>query len=116
MKDREIARAIAHQSKLKKEKDEVSRLKTELEQSRGRIAELEKTSSEEKQLRVEETWKLKESLEEFESRTTLAEGELATLKTKITRWLAEFSSINGQLDSKLFSSLPVLDVYYFISM
>ena len=48
MKDREIARAIAHQSELKKEKDEVSLLQAELEQSRGRIAELEKTSSEEK--------------------------------------------------------------------
>ena len=33
MKDREIARAIAHQSELNKEKDEVSRLKAELEQS-----------------------------------------------------------------------------------
>ena len=100
MKDREIARVIAHQSELKKEKDEVSRLKTELEQSWGRVAELEKVSAEEKQLRGEETRKLKESLEEFESRTTMAERELEALKTKIARWLAEFSTINGQLDSK----------------
>ena len=83
MKDREIARAIAHQSELNKEKDEVSRLKAELEQSRGRVVELEKTSTEEKQLRDVETRKLKESLEESGSRATLAERELETLKTKI---------------------------------
>ena len=103
MKDRDIARAIAHQSELKKEKDEVSRLKTELEQSLRHVAELEKASTEEKQLRDAETRKLKESLEEFESRTIVAERELEALKIKIARWLAEFSSINGQLDSKLIS-------------
>ena len=81
----------------------MSRLKAELDQSRGRTAELEKSSTEEKQLRDEETRKLKESLEEFESRTTVAERELEALKIKIARWLAEFTTINGQLDSKLFS-------------
>ena len=116
MKDREIARAIAHQSELKKEKDEVSRLKTELEQSRGRVAELEKTSTEEKQLQGEETRKFKESLEEFESRTNVAERELEALKTKIARWLAEFSTINGQLDSKPFSPSALTRHPSFISL
>ena len=103
MKDREIARAIAHQSELKKEQDEVSRLKAELGKAQSRNAELEKSAAEEKQLRVEETRKLKESLEESGSRATLAERELEILKTKIVGWLAEFSTINGQFDSKPFS-------------
>ena len=81
----------------------MSRLKAELDQSRIRTAELEKSSTEEKRLRGEETRKLKESREEFESRATLAEGEAEALKTKISRWVAEFSTINGELDSKSFS-------------
>ena len=78
----------------------MSRLKAELEKSQGRSAELEKSAAEEKQLRAEETRKLKESLGESESRITSAENELQALKTKITRWVGEFASINGQLDSK----------------
>ena len=86
----------------------MSRLKAELEKSRGRAAELEKSAAEEKQLRDEETRKLKESLAESESRITSAEGELQALKAKITRWVGEFASINGQLGSKfpLFLLLP----------
>ena len=107
-------RELAHQAELKKEQEEVSRLKAELEKSRGRTAELEKSTAEEKQLRTEETRKLKESLGESESRITSAENELQSLKTKITRWVGEFASINGQLDSKflLFLSLP--DIPFFL--
>ena len=51
----------------------------------------------------------------FRSRATLAEGELETLKTKIARWLAEFSTINGELDSKSFPFLSVPDIRYLSS-
>ena len=78
----------------------MSRLKAELEKTQGRSAEFEKSAAEEKQLRVEETRNLKESLEESGSRVSSAERELETLKTKIAGWVAEFATINGQLDSK----------------
>ena len=78
----------------------MSRLKAELEKAQSRNAELEKSAAEEKKLRVEETRKLEESLEESGSRASSAERDLETLKTKIAGWLAEFSTINGQLDSK----------------
>ena len=90
----------------------MSRLKAELEKAQSRNTELEKSAAEEGQLRVEETRKLKESLEEFESRATLAEGELEALKTKIARWLAEFSTINGEMDSKPFPFLSLPDIHY----
>ena len=85
----------------------MTRLTAELEKSRGRAAELEKSAAEEKQLRDEETRKLQESLEESESRVTSAEGEVQALNAKITRWVGEFASINGQLDS---NPLPFLSL------
>ena len=102
----------AHQAELLKEREEIFRLKAELDRSWGRTADLEKSATEEKQLRDEETRKLKESLEEFESRTTSAEGELEALKTKIKCWLAEFSTINGEMDSKAFPFLSLFDIHY----
>ena len=95
-----MARALAHQSALKKEQDEVSRLKAELEKVQSRNAELEKNAAEEKQLRVEETRKLKETLEESGSRASSAEREVETLKANIAGWVAELATINGQLNSK----------------
>ena len=77
-------------------------MKNELDRVQGRSVELENSAAKEKQLREEETRKLKESLEEFESRTTLAEGELEALKAKISRWLAEFATIKTEMDSKPF--------------
>ena len=95
-----MARALAHQSALKKEQDEVSRLKAELEKVQSRNAELEKSAAEEKQLRVEETRKFKESLEESGSRASSAEREAETLKANIAGWVSELATINGQLNSK----------------
>ena len=99
------SRAEAHEAELKKERDEVSRLKAELEKAQSRNAELEKSAAEQQQLRDEEIRKLQES----ESRLTSAEGELQALKAKVTRWVGEFASINGQLDSK--SPLFLLSPY-----
>ena len=93
----------------------MSRLKAELEKAQSRNAELEKSAAEEKQLRVEETRKLEESLEESGSRASSAERELETLKTKVAGWVAEFSTINGQLDSKLFSPFALIRYSSFIS-
>ena len=108
MKEREDA----HQAELLKEREEIFRLKAELDRSRGRTADLEKSATEEKQLRDEETRKFKESIKEFESRATSAEGETEALKAKISRWLAEFSTINGEMDSKPFPCLSLPDIHY----
>ena len=85
----------------------MSRLTAELEKAQSRTAELEKSAADEKQLRVEETRKLEESLEESKSRTTSAESELGALKTKIAQWLVDISSINSEMDSKPLPLLPL---------
>ena len=94
----------------------MSRLKAELEKVQSRNAELEKSAAEEKRLRVEETRKLRESLEESGSRASLAEREVETLKAKIAGWVAELATINGQLNSK--HSSPSVHTRYssFISL
>ena len=78
----------------------MSRLKAELEKSRDRAAESEKSAATEKQVREEETRNLKESLEESKLQATSAESELRALKTKIAKWLVDISSINSEMDSK----------------
>ena len=106
-------RELAHQAELKKEQEEVSRLKAELEKSQGRPAESEKSAATEKQLREEETRKLKESLEESKSEATSAEGELRDLKAKIAKWLVDISKINSEMDSKLLPLLPSFNLSLF---
>ena len=94
----------------------MSRLNAELKKVKSRNAELEKSAAEEKQLRVEETRKLEKTLEESGSRADSAERELEALKTRITGWVAEFSTINGQLDSKHFSPSALTWYLPFISL
>ena len=94
----------------------MSRLKVELGKAQSRNAELEKSTAEEKQLRVEETRKLKESLEESKSQTTSAESELGTLKAKIAQWLVDISSINSEMNSKPLPLLSLLNLSFYILM
>ena len=94
----------------------MSRLKVELGEAQSRNAEIEKSTAEEKQLRVEETRKLKESLEESKSRTTSAESELGTLKAKIAQWLVDISSINSKMNSKPLSLLSLLNLSFYVLM
>ena len=78
----------------------MSRLKAELEKAQRRNAELEKIAAGEKQLRVDETQKLKESLENSEFRATLVQQELQALTEKTNKWLVELARINSELTSK----------------
>ena len=78
----------------------MSRLKAELEKAQSHNAELEKTTAEEKRLRVDETQKLKESFEQAELRATSAQQELETLKGKTDKWLVELARINSEMNSK----------------
>ena len=78
----------------------MSRLKAELEKAQSRNAELEKIVVEEKQLRVDETQKLKESPENAEFRATSVQQELQTLTAKTDKWLVELCRINSEMNSK----------------
>ena len=77
----------------------MSRLKAELEKARSRNAELEKTAAEEKQLRVDETQKLKESVENTEFQLTSVQQELQALTEKADKWLVELCRINSEMSS-----------------
>ena len=101
--DELLKREDAYKAELKKERDEVSRLKSELEKAQSRNAELEKSAAEEGQLRVEETRKLKEALEQTESRATSAQEELAGLKAQTDIWLEDLVKIKREMDSKPFA-------------
>ena len=56
--------------------------------------------TEEKQLRVAETRKLQETLDETEQRATSVEQQLETLKEKPAQWLKELAFINSEMASK----------------
>ena len=90
----------AHRNQLQLEKDEVTRLRAELEKTQLRNAELEKTLAEEKQHREDEAQKYQELLSDTETCAVSAERELAALKSKPTRWLSQLIRINAEMDSK----------------
>ena len=56
--------------------------------------------TEEKQLRVAETQKLRETLDETEQRANSVEQQLETLKAKPAQWLKELAWINSEMASK----------------
>ena len=78
----------------------MSRLKAELKKVQSRNAELEKRAAEEKQLRVEETQKLKESVENTEFQLTSVQQELQALTEKADKWLVELCQITNEMNSK----------------
>ena len=82
----------------------MSRLKEELEQTKGEKAEMEKTLREAAQ-------KQRGLLEQAETRATSAQEELNALKAKCDAWLAELALINREMDSEFlefFFSVPLL--------
>ena len=79
-------------------------MKAELEKAQSRNSELEKSLAKEKQLRVEETRKLKESAGNTEFQLTSVQHELEELTKKTDTWLKELCRINSELNSKLFYS------------
>ena len=95
-----MKREDAYKAELKKERDEVSRLKSELETAQSRNAELEKSAAEKSRLRVDEAQKLKETLEQTEARATSGQEELQTLEDKADIWLADLAKIKKEMDSK----------------
>ena len=56
--------------------------------------------AEEKQLRVEETQKLKETAENTEFQLTSVQHELEDFTNKADKWLVELCRINSEMNSK----------------
>ena len=83
----------AHKAELHKEKDEVSRLKTEL-------GKAQRQKSEACKLREDDAKKHKALLEKSESRANSAQKELEALKAKAESWLTRLTAINGEMSSK----------------
>ena len=93
-------REDAHQAALQKERDDLSRVKLELENARKEKAAAETALAEERNLRAVETQKLKETLDETEQRATSVEQQLDELKAKPAQWLSELQWVNDQLSSE----------------
>ena len=99
-----------HLEELKKEQDEVSRLKTQLEElKKTHKAEIEdlvasshQTITEEKERLEGEAQKHKDLLAKAETLATSTQKELDELKGKAKIWQSELTRINGEMASKLF--------------
>ena len=97
----------SHQVALKKEQDEVSRLRKELEAAQSQTTEAEKTFAAEKAQLEEVAGRQKELLAQTEGRATSAQKELDILKAKCDTWLSELNRINSEMDSKFPSSFHI---------
>ena len=97
------AQLQACQNELKKETDEVSWLRKELELAQSRNSELERTIASGQKLREDEAAKHHELLAQSEARNTSTEDKLAALQVKTDSWLAKLIEINQLMDSKLLS-------------
>ena len=95
-------REDAHQVALQKERDELSRVKLELEKVRNKKSAAETALAEERKFRAAETLKLKETLTETDQRAISVEQQLDELKAKPAQWLSELQFINAEMASKFF--------------
>ena len=96
----------SHQATLQKEKDELSRVRLELEQIKKAKADAETTWAEELQLQAERMKELQENLDEDSARANTLENQVESLKTKPNEWVSELRWINNQMSGE--SSARVL--------
>ena len=82
----------SHQVALQKEREELNRVKLELEQIKKEKADAESALKEKSQ-----------NLTEAEDRAKLAESRLEELRVKPAQWLAELQSINLEMSGKFFA-------------
>ena len=90
----------AHNAALKKEWDELSRVKTELEQLKKEKAAAETALVDEQRRRVANTKDLQDKLNEDTERSNSLEHQLDELKNKPGLWLAELKEINDELSGE----------------
>ena len=88
------------QAALQKEKDELSRVKLELEQTKKAKADAESAWAEELQLQAERMRELREKLTEDSARASALEKQVDSLKTKPNEWLSELRWINQNMSGE----------------
>ena len=86
-----------HQAALQKEKNELARVKLELEQLKKAKADMEATWAEELRLQAGRMKELQDKLDEDSARANALENQVESLKAKPKEWLSELRWINGQM-------------------
>ena len=92
----------SHQAALQKEKNELSRVNLELEQTKKAKADAESAWAEERRLQVEGMRELRENLAEDSARASTLEKQVDALKTKPNEWLSELKFSSRVLPLSLF--------------
>ena len=86
-----------HLTTLQKEKDEVSRLKAELEKvKKNRAAEIQEALSEERDRHAQEVERLRSLL-------TTSEGELDSLRERANIWKTALNQVDDEMNGKISS-------------
>jgi methyl-accepting chemotaxis protein len=101
-----------HQAELKKERDEVSRLKEQLAaMQKVHADEIEEGKSSLSQTSAEAE-KYKQLHAEAESEAAAAEKELEAFKAKVDTWLSALNKINNDMASEFSSPFNSAGIYY----
>ena len=87
----------SHQAALQKEKNELARVKLELEQVKKAKADMETAMTEEQQLQARRLKEVQDRLTEDSARANSLEKQVESLKAKPAEWLSELRWINGQM-------------------
>ena len=85
----------SHQAALRKEKDELARVKLELEQVKKAKADMEATFTAELKLQAGRMKEVQDKLDEDSARAESLEKQVDSLKAKPTEWLSDLRWING---------------------
>ena len=87
----------SHQAALQKEKNELARVKLELEQLKKAKADMEATWAEGMRLQARRMKEIPDKLDEDSARANALENQVESLKAKPAEWLSELRWINGQM-------------------
>ena len=87
----------SHQAALQKEKNELARVKLELEQVKKAKADMETAWTEELQLQAGRMKEVQDKLDEDSARANALEKQVESLKAKPAEWLSDLRWINGQM-------------------
>ena len=96
----------SHQAALREEKDELARVKLELEQVKKAKADMETAMTQELQLQAGRLKEVQDKLNEDSACANALEKQVESLKAKPTEWLSDLRWINGQMAGE--SSIWVL--------
>ena len=84
----------SHQAALQKEKDELARVKSELEQLKKAKADMETTLTKELRLQAERMKEVQDKLDEDSARADSLEKQVESLKAKPAEWLSDLRWID----------------------